>query len=898
MNSRIALCLLALLWLAARPVSAQDAQALKGVALVVGQSQYRHLPALANTGNDARAVTQLLTGLGFDARSVTDRDAIKLKRDLERFAEDAEGADVAILYYSGHGIEAGGENYLLPVDADLDALGNATERLAPLTPMIERIRRSVPVTILLVDACRTNPFPPGALVKVEASSPGAAIGASGLGAPRGAVAVEDAPQAETLGIVIGYAAEPGHAALDGAEGGTSPYAAALIRHLSAMRGAEFGTVMRMVTEEVYLKTQGRQRPWVNESLRRLLYFGAAPEEPKGDDALITGERRQLLLTIAALPDAERLQVESIAKDGGVPLDALYGVLRALGEQQIPPDPEALEKLLREQAQKLKTMMAERQALEADDPEILRLAAASDRAIAEGAIATARQFLDQAVARVAATQGAVDQAEAKLKAKRLSDAAVYERRGQAAFLVFDYLAAAADYQTAFELAEKWDAKKAWWYKISVASLLHQHGFNKGDMAALMQSINVYRDAIALASGGGSSREDWALTQNYLGIALAELALRENSTARMAQAASAYRAAMEVYSRERAPLKWAAMQSNLGMLLQEHGLRERGTAKMHEAEAVYRAVLMVRSRESDAYGWAATMNNLGNTLNTIGEREQDIDKLAEAVGVLRAALEVRVRERYPADWAMSQFNLGLALRSLGQRKSDPELIREAIDAFRQALEGTPRTRYPFNWTRIQGTLYSTFHLLSGEGTEEVLASYRRAPDAIGRQRDPQAWAAAQYDLGTILIALGGNDLTAPRLEEAIAAFRAALEIRLRESDPVVWADAQYHLGLALYKLGRRESGTTRLEEAVAALREALTVQRRDSAALEWSKTQDELGRALQIIGYRKNRAADLEEALASTQNAIEGFRLAGATSEAAAAERQLKLTRSLLDLVRKP
>ncbi|MGE0241866.1 MAG: caspase domain-containing protein, partial [Parvibaculaceae bacterium] len=129
MNSRIALCLLALLWLAARPVSAQDAQALKGVALVVGQSQYRHLPALANTGNDARAVTQLLTGLGFDARSVTDRDAIKLKRDLERFAEDAEGADVASLYYSGHGIEAGGENYLLPVDADLDALGNATERL-------------------------------------------------------------------------------------------------------------------------------------------------------------------------------------------------------------------------------------------------------------------------------------------------------------------------------------------------------------------------------------------------------------------------------------------------------------------------------------------------------------------------------------------------------------------------------------------------------------------------------------------------------------------------------------------------------------------------------------------------------------------------------------------------
>ena len=65
---------------------------------------------------------KLLTDLGFDARSVTDRDGAKLKRDLERFVEDAEGADVAFLYYSGHGIEAGGENYLIPVDADLSSL--------------------------------------------------------------------------------------------------------------------------------------------------------------------------------------------------------------------------------------------------------------------------------------------------------------------------------------------------------------------------------------------------------------------------------------------------------------------------------------------------------------------------------------------------------------------------------------------------------------------------------------------------------------------------------------------------------------------------------------------------------------------------------------------------------
>ena len=78
---------------------------LKGVALIIGQSKYEHITALANPANDARDMAKMLTDLGFDARSVTDRDATKLKRDLERFVEDAEGADVAFIYYSGHNID-------------------------------------------------------------------------------------------------------------------------------------------------------------------------------------------------------------------------------------------------------------------------------------------------------------------------------------------------------------------------------------------------------------------------------------------------------------------------------------------------------------------------------------------------------------------------------------------------------------------------------------------------------------------------------------------------------------------------------------------------------------------------------------------------------------------------
>lgn len=81
----------------------------------------------------------------------------------------------------------------------------------------------------------------------------------------------------------------------------------------------------MVAEEVYLRTNGRQRPWVNENLTRLLYFGKTPLEPSGDEGDILKERRQLLLTIADLPDAARTQVEATAASRNVPMDAVYGM---------------------------------------------------------------------------------------------------------------------------------------------------------------------------------------------------------------------------------------------------------------------------------------------------------------------------------------------------------------------------------------------------------------------------------------------------------------------------------------------------------------------------------------------------------------------------------------------
>jgi uncharacterized caspase-like protein len=300
-------------------------RALKGVALVIGQSDYAALPALPNPANDARLISGLLGELGFEVSTVLDADSARLARTLRRFAEDAEGSDVALLYYAGHGVEAGGENFLIPVDAAPDA----PKGLAAISPVLASLQASAPVTILLLDACRTNPFPPGAMIAAEGGTP-APVSAAGLGALRGVIpfAGAGAPASEMLGAVIGFAAAPGKAALDGDAGGASPYAAALAKHLPAS-GFAFGDVMTMVTEEVYLATRARQLPWTNASLRRQLFFGLAPEETSGDEASIRGERRKLLLTIAATPRETRTLVEQVAVNNGVPMDALYGMLEVL-----------------------------------------------------------------------------------------------------------------------------------------------------------------------------------------------------------------------------------------------------------------------------------------------------------------------------------------------------------------------------------------------------------------------------------------------------------------------------------------------------------------------------------------------------------------------------------------
>lgn len=848
----------------AAPAAAE--KALRGVALVIGNGDYEHLPKLTNPGNDARAVEELLNGLGFETDLADDRSAKRLRRDLENFAEDAEGVDVAVLYYSGHGIEAGGENYLVPVDAEVDSLQDAGDSLVGLGAVLDELKGSVPVTIVVLDACRNNPFPPGATLRPSPDAEPAPVAAAGLAETRSVVALGGARKGrgkeEGFGTVIAFAASPGQVALDGPPGENSPYAAAILRHLSAMGGEEFGTVMRMVAEEVYLKTDGRQHPWVNESLRRLLYFGSPGAEAPGEDRGILTERRGLLLTIASLPDRSRRQIEEVAREGKVPMDALYAMLKALGAQA-PEDPAALEKLLRAQAERLKAVLAERAALKSTDPEIVRLLGLAQQALDEGALQAAQGFYDQAKARVGEVARTVDDAEADVKARRLEFAAVFARSAENLELAFRYREAAQDYAKAFEQAKRWDDEAALLYRTAQAEALSAEGDFSGDNAVLGEAVRIYEDGLGFASREERPMQ-WAAAQNNLAATLAVLGERETGREHLDAAAKAYDAALSVYTRAEHPDDWASTLGNLGTVRWRLGQREPDGASLGRAVEAFRSALEVQGAKTVPLEWAATQNNLGIVLSAIGEREPGSVRFREAAAAHEASLTEYRRERVPLDWATAQVNLGGALSRLGARERDPRILESSIAAFEAAAGELTRERAPAQWASIQDNLSATLVSL-GEATGDASAFERAraaAEDALSvrmREKAPADWADAQLALGNALYRQGAQAGSAELLGRAAAAYEAALGQYDRALVPLDFAATQQNLGAVYGKLGKLAADAALFDKSARAYRAALEVYSPAALPRDFASAQHDLGDVLSAWGEAASDTALLRQAV---------------------------------------
>ena len=224
------------------------------VALVIGNSGYRHVERLANPGNDARAIATALRPLGFQVELLVDGDRAAMEGAIRRFGSRAEGAEAALFFYAGHAIEVGGQNMLAPVSAQVRNERDLPFELIGLDLLMSQAEGRARVLLVFLDACRDNPFRN-------------ALAASGRG---GATRGLAPPQQTATGTLIAFATSPGNVALDG-RGANSPFTAALLRHV-ATPGLEVRSLMGRVRQSVRVETQGRQLPWDSSSLEGEFFF--------------------------------------------------------------------------------------------------------------------------------------------------------------------------------------------------------------------------------------------------------------------------------------------------------------------------------------------------------------------------------------------------------------------------------------------------------------------------------------------------------------------------------------------------------------------------------------------------------------------------------------------------
>jgi uncharacterized caspase-like protein len=240
--------------------TAHSALADKRVAFVVGNGAYKNVAQLPNPPIDAKAMASVLRNVGFEVVEGVNLTRDKMTEKLLDFGKRAQGADVAVFYYAGHGIAISGTNYLLPIDADIKSemdvkLGAAIN----IDLTLDQTMGDAKVKLVFLDACRDNPF----AAKIKSTATRSVSVGQGL-----------AEMKSGEGTLIAFATGPGQTALDGQEGTNSPFTRALIAHITEP-GVEIQQAMTEVRAQVNEETNKGQLPWGHTNLIGSVYLNPA-----------------------------------------------------------------------------------------------------------------------------------------------------------------------------------------------------------------------------------------------------------------------------------------------------------------------------------------------------------------------------------------------------------------------------------------------------------------------------------------------------------------------------------------------------------------------------------------------------------------------------------------------
>jgi hypothetical protein len=270
--------------------STDAAKADRRVAFVVGNGAYKNVAQLPNPPVDAKAMAAVLRNVGFDVVEGTNLTRDKMTEKLLDFGKKAQGADVAVFFYAGHGIAISGTNYLLPIDADIKSemdvkLGAAIN----IDLTLDQTMSDAKVKLVFLDACRDNPF----AAKIKSNSATRSVSVqTGL-----------AEMKSGEGTLIAFATGPGQTALDGQEGTNSPFTRALIAHITTP-GVEIQQAMTEVRAQVNEETNKGQLPWGHTNLIGSVYLNPVAAPAPGAAASSSGPAPAAVASTSSGSDVE------------------------------------------------------------------------------------------------------------------------------------------------------------------------------------------------------------------------------------------------------------------------------------------------------------------------------------------------------------------------------------------------------------------------------------------------------------------------------------------------------------------------------------------------------------------------------------------------------------------
>ncbi|MGY4504902.1 putative caspase-like protein [Bradyrhizobium sp. GM24.11] len=285
-------------------LSVSAAKADRRVAFVVGNGAYKNVAQLPNPPIDAKAIASTLRNVGFEVIEGSNLSRDQMTEKLLDFGRKAQGSDVAVFYYAGHGIAVGGSNYLLPVDADIKSemdvkLGAAIN----IDLTLDQTMGDAKVKLVFLDACRDNPF----AAKIKSNSATRSVNVqSGL-----------AEMKSGEGTLIAFATGPGQTALDGQEGNNSPFTRALIDNITKP-GVEIQQAMTSVRAQVNEETHKGQLPWGHTNLIGAVYLNPAQQTQQVANAAPTASSSTPAAAASSSSDGVELEYWRSVKETNKP----------------------------------------------------------------------------------------------------------------------------------------------------------------------------------------------------------------------------------------------------------------------------------------------------------------------------------------------------------------------------------------------------------------------------------------------------------------------------------------------------------------------------------------------------------------------------------------------------